>query len=260
MKKIFLIPILLFFAACSGKSLLNQNQNTNLDTSQGSSTVLFQISTSPLQSDSQFEISNYRIHLSRAGMVISNVQFLQETASANIRVHHAGEDHQEEEHPDSAEHDEHVEPSTCDFEGSLNTAVYLDLTKENALPCVKMPWGNYAGLQFTFAEAQEALSGMPEGMHGSIHLEGHALHLDTNTEYPFHMHAELNDTVQLPHTMNLNAENHHIEIQIDLANWFHGFDFSNLQQTDGEVLLDETHNEHRFEHMLEHMKESFTIR
>jgi len=260
MKKIFLALSLCFsLAACGGSSLLGQNSSSSAFVADDSS-LLAQVSLHSTAEGGEFEIPDYRVHLHQAGMVIGNLEWLQEAVPVSaIRAHHEGENHGSggESGGEAAEHEE---PTGCDYEGRLGAAVYVDLTQSADLPCVKLPKGAYTGIQFSFIDPETAsVLGLPEGAHGSIHLEGEATHLGTHTVYPFHMHAEIQEDLRLDQALDLDAESHHLEVHVDVMAWFHGFKFDQLEQSDGVILLDEEHNMHRFEHMLEHMRKSFSL-
>lgn len=265
MKKTYLSLALSFalFTACGGSTLVDQNNNPNPNATPSNS-LFAQVEFGPKDSGSEFETTNYHIQLSNGGIAIANVQWLQASGSAPvaIRAYHEGEDHssggESESHDDDGEHSE---PTQCNFTGSMNAALYLDLLESSHLPCVTVPQGNYAGLQFSFVDPSTGVSvqNLPEGQNDTLRLEGTAVNLTTHTTYPFVFAAKLNQNVRLEKALVLNAEGHHLEIKVELAEWFHGLDFATLDQRDGVVRLDSEHNAERFEHMVEHLLGSFSL-
>lgn len=261
MKKNYVTLALCFLlsSACGGQSLLDPAQSANENL--GPNSVFAQIEVGTQGSGSGFEIPNYRIEIEEGGMVIANVQWLQTSATAAsvIRFNHEGEDHGPSE-SESEEDSHHEEPTNCDFAGSLNAAIYVDLTRSTHLPCVKMPKGNYSGVKFSLVDpAGLSVQGLPATLATTLHLHGHAENLTTSEVFPFSLSAKVSEEVQLTGAIELSDTHHHVEIKIDLATWFHGFDFDTLDTSEGEVMLDASHNVGRFDHLLEHMMESFSL-
>ncbi len=261
MKKNYIVLALCYLgmSACGGQSLLDpaQNSSANLDPN----SVFAQIEVGPQSSNSEFEIPNYRIEIEGGGIVVANVQWVQEsaTAASAIRLNHEGEEHAPSE-SESEEESHHEEPTNCDFTGSLNAAIYVDLTRSTHLPCVKMPKGNYSGVKFSLVDpAGLTVQGLPDKLGATLHLHGNAVNLTTSEVFPFSLSAKVSEEVQLSQAIDLNSTNHHIEIKVDLATWFHGFNFDELDQSEGVVMLDAEHNIARFDHLLEHMLESFNL-
>lgn len=265
MKKTYLSLALCLglFTACGGSSLVDQNNNPNSNAAPGNS-LFAQVELGPKGSSSEFEITNYQIQLETGGVAIANVQWLQANLSTPtaIRANHEGEDHSSggESEPND-DHSEHSEPTQCNYTGSLNAALYFDLLESSHLPCVTLPQGNYTGLQFSFVDPSTGVSvqNLPEGQSDTIRLEGTAVNLTTHTSYPFIFAAKLSEEVRLEQAFTLNATSHHLEIKVELAEWFHGLDFATLDQTEGVVRLDSENNAERFEHMIEHLLGSFSL-
>jgi len=255
-----IILIILFvgisFSACSGNSLLNQNQNS--DTSPPPPTRLFaQIQTPATSPD--FEIEHYRIHLDQAGLVLGNIKFLG-VNSQTIQAQHEGHEHEEESEDDS---ENHTEPSSCDYQNSFNKFIYLNLLQNTSFPCIEMPSGNYQGLEFEFPESLQASETLllPMGTSQSLLVRGSALHLESGRLYSFLIQGNLGEKIRLTQNLILSGEAHHLKIEIEVSDWFHGIDFSSLEELPESVVreISVENNSEIFEHFLEHLLDSLSI-
>ncbi len=262
MKFIRTILILFFlgttFSSCSGNSLLNQNQNTDTSTNPPTR-LLAQIQIPATRQD--FETAGYRIHLDQAGLIFGKLNFIGISAQT-LQAQHEGHEHEEESEDDSNS-DEHAHSSSCDYQNSLNKFIYLNLLQNTALPCIQMPVGNYQGLELEFPETIRTAETLflPSEISHSLLLRGSALHLESGRLYSFLIQGNLGEKIRLMQNLTLNGEAHHLKIEIDVNDWFHGIDFASLEELPESIVreISVEKNSEVFEHFVEHLFDSFSI-
>ena len=225
----------LFFAACSGAPL---------DSGTPPAGKLFaQVSLEGLQGPDFLTEEGYEIHLEKEAFVMGNLFFL-ETGGASALKFHEGQ--------------EHSEPSSCDFEGSIPRFFYLDFLGDPDLPCVTLAEGSYAGLRFEIRPGVEGKTeGLPPGETASLIVEGTATR--EGVIYPFAIRGNLESPVEILKALSLSGESHHVALGVDPASWFHGLDFALLEQEEGVVKIDEGRNAEFFKALCGRIVQSFSL-
>ncbi|MBL7685923.1 MAG: hypothetical protein JNK65_07825 [Deltaproteobacteria bacterium] len=235
MKKI-LYFLLLSLTACSGSSLIQNNPPEGK--------LFGQVHLTSLEDHHAFTVEGIEIHPDNIQLHLLRLEpLLSQKLSQHSSTH--------EVIPTPASNsDSHSEPTHCDFENLVNIPVLVNISKHSDIPCMTLQEGLYSGVKLEFGPSADKSQ-------ATLIIEGEAH--QNEMEYPFEIRSEEKINLILTQNFHLDSNEHHFEIKIALKEWFHGIDFSSLEQSAVKVLIDETHNSEVYEHFIEHVRESFSI-
>jgi len=251
--KYLLFLLFLFIVSCSGNSLVESDEALSVPPD-GAGFVALHIentSGSTFTSSEGFDVS-----LSHLSVIFDSVTPTATSEAAIVKAHGTDEHDAAEEDEEETEHDALTD---CEEAEHLEEAHYVDLDETFEYECIALDIGTYTGIgvNWTNPEETEDIIGLDETVSNALLIEGTAtLGVDS---YTFVL-AGNPDPVTIAGDFEIASTDTHLSINLDVADWFHGIDFSTLDISgDGLIYIDESNNAHTYEHLVEHLAEGMAV-